>query len=68
MVTGWRYYYRRYFGWLPVQFCMVCGGWYWGGFPCPAAPRHWRNHFWQWMPAWRDYCSRECADEDLDRL
>jgi len=33
MITGWRYWYRRYFGWIPIQFCMVCGKWYWGGLP-----------------------------------
>lgn len=54
MITGWRYYWRRYLGWLPVQFCMVCGRWYWGGLPRPG-----------WMPWWTDYCSRKCADEDI---
>lgn len=33
MITRWRYYYRRYLGWLPIQFCMTCGRWYWGGLP-----------------------------------
>ena len=32
-VTGWRYWYRRYCGWFPIQLCMVCGKAYWGGFP-----------------------------------
>lgn len=33
MITGWRYWYRRYFGCIPIQFCMTCGRWYWGGLP-----------------------------------
>lgn len=32
-VSGWRYWYRRYCGWIPIQFCMICGRWYWGGLP-----------------------------------
>ncbi len=32
-VSGWRYHYRRYLGFMPVQWCMVCGRAYWGGFP-----------------------------------
>ena len=51
MLSGWRYWYRRYLGWFPIQFCMICGGWYWGGLPTLV---------WQaWM---QDYCSRKCAD------
>lgn len=65
-VSGWRYRWRRYLGWFPIQFCMVCGKWYWGGFPELARNNgRWR---WQWMPWWKDYCSRECSDEDLDSL
>lgn len=65
MVTGWRYYWRRYLGWFPIQFCMICGRWYWGGLPRPA----WLfGYARSWMPWWVDYCSRECADEDLSRL
>lgn len=54
---GWRYFWRRYVGWFPIQFCMICGHWYWGGLPCPG-----------WRPWMADYCSRACADEDLSRL
>lgn len=58
------YLYRRYFGWLPVQFCMVCGKSYWGGFP----QWEWREgrivNVWQaWM---MDYCSTECCEFDWD--
>jgi hypothetical protein len=62
MITGWRYLWRKYLGWLPIQFCMVCGGWYWGGFPRFnfTAPRV------QWMPWWQDYCSKECHDIDVE--
>lgn len=57
MITGWRYYWRRYLGWFPIQFCAICGKPYWGGLPSV-----------DWMPSWMDYCSRDCADEDLGRL
>lgn len=63
-MTGYqKYLWRRYLGWFPVQFCMVCGRWYWGGFPQLAWPLRW-----QWLPAWNDYCSRRCHDEDLSML
>jgi hypothetical protein len=55
--TGWRYYWRRYLGWFPVQFCMVCGRAYWGGLP--------RLH---WRPWMMDSCSNKCADEEIDSL
>ena len=61
-VSGWRYYYRRYLGWLPVQFCMVCGRAYWGGWP------EWEFDGWKirlvWLAWWKDYCSQKCCDED----
>jgi hypothetical protein len=57
MITGWHYYWRRYLGWFPVQFCMMCGKWYWGGLP-------WGG----WRAYMKDFCSRDCADEDLRRL
>lgn len=66
MCEGFHYWYRRYFGWLPLQMCMVCGAWYWGGLP-----RWWivngrlTN---TWQASWMDYCSRACCDEDMDRL
>lgn len=66
MITGWRYYWRRYLGWLPLQWCMVCGDPYWGGFPRWSIERG-RIRF-QWQACWADYCSHKCCDEDLDRL
>ena len=56
------YRWRKYFGWMPVQFCVLCGKPYWGGFPRYyfTKPRGW---FWPWM---QDYCSKECADEDME--
>lgn len=81
-ITGWRYAWRHYLGWFPVQFCMVCGKPYWGGLP--RWTRTWvsdRDHrtftpgvntwkAWEplWLPWWKDYCSRRCADEDLDLI
>lgn len=68
-VDGWRYWYRRYLGWLPVQFCMVCGKPYWGGFPYPSK---WLTWPWkwtlQWQASWMDYCSRKCCNEDFDGI
>lgn len=62
MIDGWRYYWRRCCGLMPVQFCVVCGKWYWAGFP-----RLWFDG-WTWQPWWMEYCSRACADEELERL
>lgn len=58
----WHYRWRRYMGWFPIQFCMICGERYWAGFP-QWDFRHW---CWQWLPWWGDYCSKECCDEDLE--
>jgi hypothetical protein len=52
--VGWRLWYRRCLGWVPVQFCMVCGRAYWGGLPTAT-----------WRACWMDYCSRACADWEL---
>lgn len=60
-MTGWRYYYRRYLGFLPVQFCMVCGRAYWAGWPS----FEWEHGCW-FMPWMVDYCSRECCDVDME--
>lgn len=75
ILRDWRYWYRRYLGWLPVQFCMVCGSPYWGGFPRfwfyrishyddrLNAVRRW--HFGPtWLAWWKDYCSQSCCDID----
>lgn len=53
MLTGWRYYWRRYLGILPAQPCYICGALFWVGL----------GH-----GGWVDYCSRKCAGEDLDRM
>jgi len=58
--TGFRYWWRRYLGWFPVQWCMVCGRPYWGGWPWPF---RWPAA-WHWMPWWKDYCSQQCCDID----
>lgn len=45
----WAKWWRRWMWWSPIQFCMICGSWYWG----------------KWSD---DYCSRECADLDMETL
>jgi hypothetical protein len=55
VLTGWRYLWRRYLGWVPLQFCVVCGSPYWGGIP-------WRG----WQPCYMDYCSRMCCDQEME--
>jgi hypothetical protein len=55
--TGWRYWWRRYLGWFPFQTCAICRRWYWGGLP-----------WFGWRAWYQDYCSRGCADVDLDSL
>ena len=77
MITGWRYWYRLYFGWLPIQFCAVCGHWYWGGLPrwwivrevvITEQPTKELNYRYvlktTWEASWKDYCSQKCCDED----
>lgn len=51
--TGWRYWWRRYLGWMPFQTCMLCGRWFWGGFPT----------FDGWQACYQDYCSLKCHQE-----
>lgn len=57
--SHWLYikYWRRYLGWCPLQFCMVCGAAHWAGMP-----RFSRLSL-GWMPWWKEYCSVECCDE-----
>lgn len=63
-ITGWKYYYRRYLGWFPVQFCVVCGRPYWGGFPEMEIYLGRLVSKWQaWM---MEYCSLECCEKDTD--
>lgn len=62
------YLWRYHLGWMPVQPCMNCGRWFWGGLP-----RWWwmgEDGKWgmTWQASWCDFCSRECADEDLAAL
>ena len=65
----WHYWYRLLLGWLPVQFCMICGKPYWGGLPrfwyrkVSTHPSH-RMLMWTWQASWMDYCSKKCANED----
>lgn len=83
MITGWRYWYRRYFGWVPIQFCMTCGKRYWGGLPrwwLVKKPTFVTRGFHiidrsykrvirsTWQAAWMDYCSMECCDNDPEVL
>lgn len=63
-MNRWRYLYRRYLGWLPVQFCMVCGRAYWGGFPCFEWDRRTKRPICTWAAWMMDYCTSECAQED----
>lgn len=51
VLTGWHYWYVRYFGWIPVQFCRVCKRPYWGGWPMRG-----------WQASMREYCSKACFD------
>ena len=55
-------FWRHWLGWLPVQSCLMCGKWFWAGLPWFGI----RDLQWQWWPAWSDYCSKGCCDEDLD--
>jgi hypothetical protein len=66
MITGWRYYWRRYLGWVPIQFCCICGKPYWGGFP--AFWYRFGKWQWVWMPYWKDYCSTECCEEEHQQM
>jgi hypothetical protein len=50
MITGWRYYFRRYLGWFPLQPCITCRRWYWGGLPYKG-----------WEACDQECCSKECA-------
>jgi uncharacterized membrane protein len=66
MISGWRYYYRFWLGWLPIQFCMVCGKPYWGGWPVFRIEG--LKFYVVWLAWYADYCSQECADEDSERI
>ena len=55
IVTGWRYWYRRYLGWFPIQPCLICRRWYWGGLP-----------FSGWQASMKEFCSKKCYDDGGD--
>lgn len=41
---------------IPMKRCMVCGRWFWNWL-------FWHALTWRWgLP---EYCSRQCADDDL---
>lgn len=77
---GFHYYWRRYLGWMPVQKCMVCGKWYWGGLPrfwfvkvtryMPGGERAGDRYRFccTWQASWMDYCSHKCCEEDMASL
>ena len=44
-------------GWFPVQRCIECGHWYWGGLP-----------WFGWLPAWKQFCCWTCAETNMDRV
>lgn len=50
-------FWHRRMSWFPIQFCMICGSWYFGGLPSKG-----------WLPGYQEYCSRRCAALDLDTL
>lgn len=56
MITGWRYWYRWFLGWFPLQPCMACWRWYWGGLPFKS------GGIW-WQACYKEYCSRKCYEE-----
>jgi hypothetical protein len=53
MLTGWKYWFVRYFGWSPLQPCRMCRKWFWGGLPLNG-----------WRAGYMEYCSQECHDEE----
>lgn len=73
MTERFKYFWRRYLGWMPIQFCMVCGKPYWGGLPrwgwvddfFGFESRSFRMTWAAWM---QDYCSQECHDVDVNSL
>lgn len=52
VIVGWKYWYRRILGWLPIQPCIGCRRWYWGGWPMTG-----------WRPWMKEYCSKACYDK-----
>jgi len=66
--------WRDKLGWLPIQPCIMCKNWYWGGFPRfelrqprdlstnePIGRRKWQC---VGKAEWADFCSTKCCDED----
>lgn len=50
-MTRFRYLWRLYLGWFPIQPCLGCWRWYWGGFPDRG-----------WEASYKEYCSKQCND------
>jgi hypothetical protein len=63
MLTGWRYWWNRYLGWIPFQPCRMCWRWYWGGLPCYWQRRGALLPRPQWWPSYKEYCSHRCYDD-----
>lgn len=51
-VDGFKYWWRRLLGWFPIQPCMACSNWYWGGLP-----------FRGWQASYQEYCSKKCYED-----
>jgi hypothetical protein len=49
---NYRCLFQYYFPWVPIQPCLACKRWFWGGLPFPG-----------WMPAYKTYCSKQCHEE-----
>ena len=55
--AGIIWWWRRRLGWFPIQPCLMCGRFFWAGMP--------RR---KWTPDMEEFCSRQCADDDLEML
>jgi len=44
-------WWQRCLDWFPLQPCLACGQWFWGGLP-----------LFGWLPAYQTYCSKRCHD------
>jgi hypothetical protein len=48
---AWRWWWHIYMPWMPMQPCLGCKCWYWGGWPRPG-----------WVASYQTYCSKDCHD------
>lgn len=55
-----RYLWRLHLGWFPVQPCLGCDRWYWGGLP--QFEFHNGRLELIWKAVYMDYCSKQCND------